>query len=606
MDLKNIYFSWLIHWDKIRRGLNGVAELIIFLAALSSFFVLIYQFGFIQAEGTIQAIERYRSLILLAFFAGITLRYAVRFQEIIQEKMLYLDISIYFFLFAVLSSKIFFREVISQSLPYLSFLSRPLFVHILLLSLGTIHLSRQIFTLMQTRIKPSLLFLLSFVFVILIGAGLLSMPNATTRPISFIDALFTSTTAVCVTGLTTVDVASSFTRVGHIIIMILIQIGGIGVMTFTSFFALSFMGKSTFTSKLILKDMLNENKTGELFRVILNILFITLLIEGTGAYLIYTNVQGCLPGGTRQELFYALFHAISAFCNAGISTLSGNMYDPLVADIYGLHFWIAILIIFGGLGFPIVFNYLRLLRHLFTNGFKMAIGKQKHYIHTPHIINVQTYIVVISTLILLIAGTASYLFLEYNNTLCDLPFEGKLADAFLGAVTPRTAGFNVTNMTNLAPPTLMLTLILMVIGAAPMSTGGGLKVTTTFIALATTINTARGKEKVEIKRREISSFTIRRAFAIIILYFGWVAIATGALSYTEQDAPLYTLLFETVSALSTVGLSLDYTSHLSTIGKMIIIGTMLIGRIGVLTFLISFCKEYTNKSYSYPSENILM
>ena len=145
----------------------------------------------------------------------------VRFQEIIQEKMLYLDISIYFLLFAVLSSKIFFKDAIAHSLPYLSFLTKPLFVYVLLLLLSTIHLSRQTFTLMQTRIKPSLLFLLSFVFVILVGAGLLSLPNATTHRIPFIDALFISTTSVCVTGLTTVDVATCFTHIGHIIILIL-------------------------------------------------------------------------------------------------------------------------------------------------------------------------------------------------------------------------------------------------------------------------------------------------------------------------------------------------------------------------------------------------
>ena len=178
MNLKNIYFSWLIYWGKMKGLLNGIAEAIILLASLASFFVLIYQFGFVQTPDSVHILERSRPFILLAFFTGITLRYVVRFQEIIQEKMLYLDISIYFLLFAVLSSKIFFKDAIAHSLPYLSFLTKPLFVYVLLLLLSTIHLSRQTFTLMQTRIKPSLLFLLSFVFVILVGAGLLSLPNA--------------------------------------------------------------------------------------------------------------------------------------------------------------------------------------------------------------------------------------------------------------------------------------------------------------------------------------------------------------------------------------------------------------------------------------------
>ena len=606
MNLKNLYFSWLLHWARLKRLLGGAAEAVILLAALSAFFVLVYQFGFAQTEESLHMLGRSRLLILLAFFVGITLRYITRFQEIVQEKMLYLDISIYFLLFAVLSSRVFFREVIARSLPYLDFLSEPALVYLLLFSLGTIHLSRQAFTLMQTRIKPSLLFLLSFVFVILVGAGLLSLPNATTRGISFVDALFIATTSVCVTGLTTVDVATCFTPVGHVIIMLLIQIGGIGVMTFTSFFALSFMGKSSFTSKIMLKDMLNEEKTGGLFRVILNILFVTLLIEGIGAYLIFMNVRGSLPGGTGEEIFYALFHAVSAFCNAGISTLSGNMFDPLVVHNYGLHFWIALLIIFGGLGFPIVFNYLGLCHHFLRNGLKMLLGKQKRYIHAPHIINVHTYIVVISTLLLLVTGTVAYLCLENGNTLRDLPWYGKLTDAFLGAVTPRTAGFNVASMSALAPATLMLTLVLMVVGAAPMSTGGGLKVTTVFVALATTLNAAREKSCVEVRRREISPVTIRRAFAIISLYFIWVAVATSILSCSEKDVPLFTLLFEVVSALSTVGLSIDYTPRLSTFGKIVIITTMLIGRIGVLAFLVSFCKEYKEKNYTYPQENILM
>lgn len=152
----------------------------------------------------------------------------------------------------------------------------------------------------------------------------------------------------------------------------------------------------------------------------------------------------------------------------------------------------------------------------------------------------------------------------------------------------------------------MLTLILMVIGAAPMSTGGGLKVTTVFVALVTTLNAAREKGKVEVRKREIAPFAIRRAFAIIMMYFMWVAIATWVLSYTEKGAPLFSLLFEVVSALSTVGLSIDYTPHLTPIGKIIIISTMLVGRIGVLAFLVSFCKEYTKKDYTYPQENILM
>ena len=591
MNLKNIYFSWLIYWGKMKGLLNGIAEAIILLASLASFFVLIYQFGFVQTPDSVHILERSRPFILLAFFTGITLRYVVRFQEIIQEKMLYLDISIYFLLFAVLSSKIFFKDAIAHSLPYLSFLTKPLFVYVLLLLLSTIHLSRQTFTLMQTRIKPSLLFLLSFVFVILVGAGLLSLPNATTHRIPFIGMrnrtnhrrrshLFHAYRTYYHP-----DFDTDRRYRGHDIYLFLRPL---------------LYGEILFYEQDDAERYAERGSDGRIVPGHLKYSFRDLVYRGDRC-LFYLYGRARKPAGR-----YAMFHAVSAFCNAGISTLSGNMYDPLVADKYNLHFWIAMLIIFGGLGFPIVFNYLKLLHHLLMNGIKILIGKQKHYIHTPRIINVHTYIVVISTLILLITGTAFYLFFEYDNTLGDLPLRGKLANAFLGAVTPRTAGFNVADMATLAPPTLMLTLILMVIGAAPMSTGGGLKVTTVFVALVTTLNAAREKDKVEVRKREIAPFAIRRAFAIIMMYFMWVAIATWVLSYTEKGAPLFSLLFEVVSALSTVGLSIDYTPHLTPIGKIIIISTMLVGRIGVLAFLVSFCKEYTKKDYTYPQENILM
>ncbi|WFE84375.1 TrkH family potassium uptake protein [Parabacteroides chongii] len=607
MDIKHIQFTCRMYWANAKGLLNIGAEGIILLASIASLFVLVYQFGFQQTSETIHHLYLSRIYILLGFFIGITLRYIVRFNEIIQEKLLYLDIGIYFLLFAVLSAKVFFKDIIEQSLPYLAFLSKPLFVYMLMLLLSVIHLSRQTFTLMQTRIKPSLLFLLSFIFVILIGAGLLMLPNATTRPIHFVDALFTATTSVCVTGLTTVDVATTFTHIGHVIIMILIQIGGIGVMTFTSFFALSFMGHSSFTSKLMLKDMLNEERIGGLFRVILNILFVTFFIEGIGAYFIYMDIRGTLPGATLQDdIFFAIFHAVSAFCNAGISTLSGNMCDPLVAHNYNLHVWISLLIIFGGLGFPIVFNYLKLLRHFIVNTFMVATRMQKRYIHTPRIINIHTYIVVISTLVLIIGGTILYFIFETDNTLAGLSMKGKLADSLLGAVTPRTAGFTVADMGTLRPVTLMLTLILMVVGAAPMSTGGGLKVTTVFVAIVTALNVAREKEKVEVRKREISPSTIRRAFATIVLYFIFASVAVWMLSYTEEGTPVFTLTFEVVSALSTVGSSLNFTPLLSMSGKLIIICAMLIGRIGVLTFMVSFIREYKKRDYTYPQENILM
>ena len=197
MDIKHLQFSFRMYWANMKGLLNMVAEGIILVASLASLFILVYQFGFKYSAHVTHMLETSRVYLLLAFFTGISLRYILKFKEIIQEKMLYLDIGIYFFLFAVLSGKVFFKEAIHQSLPYLGFLTEPLFVYFLLLLLSAIHLSRQTFTLLQSHIKPSLLFLLSFVFVILVGSGLLMLPNATVHGIHFVDALFISTTSVC-------------------------------------------------------------------------------------------------------------------------------------------------------------------------------------------------------------------------------------------------------------------------------------------------------------------------------------------------------------------------------------------------------------------------
>ncbi|HAD00606.1 MAG TPA: potassium transporter [Porphyromonadaceae bacterium] len=606
MDIRRYLFLYKMHASRLRNVFNIVAEISISLASLGSLFILLYQFGYSLSPQTTLRLSEYHNHLLLLFFVGISLRYIVQFDKIIRERMLFTDLTIYFLLIGSIFSKIFFTKVMADSLPYLDFFSNRWFTYGLLAVLTIIHSSRQVFTVIQHRIRPSLLFIFSFAFVILTGTGLLMLPNATIHGIHFVDALFTATTSVCVTGLTTVDVATQFTAAGHIIILLLIQVGGIGVMTFTSFFALSFMGETSINSQLILKDMLSEERLGGLFKVVINILFVTLFIEAIGAYLIFQSVSGTLPGGTSEELFYAVFHSVSGFCNAGISTLSGNLNDPLVQTNYSLRVIISGLIIFGGLGFPILFNYLKLLRHVVINSFNIVIGKQKHYIHTPHIINAHSYIVITSTILLILVGSLSYLFFEYNNTLAGLPTEGKLATALLGGVTPRTAGFNPTNIGMLSPTTLVIMLILMFIGAGPMSTGGGIKVTAMFVALAATFNIMRNKRDVEVRGRRITTYTIRRSLAVIVVYLTWLMLATIVLSWTEKGIPLFSLVFELVSALSTVGLSINLSPLLSETGKMVVIVSMFIGRIGVLTFFTSLMKEYKEQVYAYPKEHILM
>lgn len=606
MKTNKILFFYRMNLAAIQGAALLFAETMIVLASLSSLFVLIYQFGFENTIWMSIQLDRMLLYILLAFFIGNTIRYIVKFKDILQEKLLFLDAGLYVLLFIVLMVRLFNGFIALHHWAFLSYLSYPVYSYVIIGVESVIHLSRLAFAVMQSRIKPSLLFSFSFLFVIWIGTGLFMLPNATEEGIDFIDALFMAATSVCVTGLTTIDPATTFTHTGFVIMLVLIQIGGIGVMTFTSFFALSFMGKSSFTSEMMLKDVLNENQLGGLFRVILKIIGVTFIIEGIGVYLVYMQIRHVLPGTLYDKLFFSVFHSVSSFCNAGLSTLSNNLADPLVVHNYSFQFWIAILIIIGGLGFPIVFNYIKLMQHFIVNGFKMLIGKQQHYIHRPHIINVYTYIVMTSTVILLVTGTLIYFFAEKGNTLAGQPFIGQLTGSFFSAVTPRTAGFSIVNMSKLSSTAMLLLIFLMAIGASPMSTGGGLKTTTVFVAVITMVNVLRNKTPLEVFRREIMPQNIRRALAIFILYLGWLFFALLLLSATEGRTPLFTLFFEVTSALSTVGLSLDYTPHLSDFGKVVIIITMFIGRMGVYAFFIGLVKDSKRKNYRYPQENILM
>ena len=595
-----------MYWANMKGILNIFAEGLILLASIASLFVLIYQFGFQQTSETIHHLYLSRIYILLAFFIGITLRYIVRFGEIIQEKLLYLDIGIYFLLFAVLSAKVFFREVIQQSLPYLDFLSKPLFVYTLMLLLSMIHLSRQTFTLMQTRIKPSLLFLLSFIFVILIGAGLLMLPNATTRPIHFVDALFTATTSVCVTGLTTVDVATTFTHIGHVIIMILIQIGGIGVMTFTSFIALSFFTQSSFNDQMALKNILSEESMNNIFRTLFYTFFTTLIIEAIGTWVIWWEIRYIPREIIPHRTFFAVFHAVSAFCNAGFSTLHDNLYNPAIRHLYGFQTWISVLIILGGIGFPIVFNYGKLINHKIRNVIYRLTGSSKRMPSHVRIVNTTTRIVITTTFFLLIGGTLLFWLFENNALLHDLPLRGKLAVSFLGATTCRTAGFNSFSIQALTAPTLALTMFLMWIGASPLSTGGGIKTTTFTIALKSIFSTLRNKENVEIFKRQIPNENIKRAYTIILLSILWIFAATLIIAALHPQNRISDILFEVISAISTVGLSIDFTPQLNTAGKIIICLTMFAGRVGLITLLSGIIHQQTSQNYTYAEENIIL
>jgi Trk-type K+ transport system membrane component len=446
--------------------------------------------------------------------------------------------------------------------------------------------------------NPTILFVGSFASIALIGAFLLMLPKATVSGISFVDALFTATSAVCVTGLIVLDTANDFTFLGQTIILVLFQLGGIGILTFTSFFSFFFKGSTSFREELYVKDF-TSSELQDALNMGMRIVAFTLSLEAIGAVYIFFTADN-IPVDDR--LFFSVFHAVSAFCNAGFSTMSSGLGDSLLRFDYAFQWGIIILIILGGLGYNIVFNYFTYAKEFF----KKLFVEHKAFRPT-RIITLNTKIVIYTTVILLSASTFFLFFSEWSHTLSEhISLFGKFTTSVFNAVTPRTAGFNTIDFSQMAMPSLLFVILLMWIGASPGSTGGGIKTTTFAIATLNVFSIARGKNHIELGTREVSSGTVNRAFAIVVVSLITIGAGILLLLFFEPGARLIDVVFECFSAYSTVGLSLGLTPNLSVESRYVIIVLMFVGRIGTLNLLFGMMRRIQTKFYKYPQENIFI
>ena len=474
----------------------------------------------------------------------------------------------------------------------------------ILLLYSLLQLSSSLVRLLGRRTNPSLILASSFLVIIFIGAGLLMLPRATCHGISWIDALFTATSATCVTGLVSVDVPSTFTLEGQIIIILLIQIGGLGVMTLTSFFAMFFMGNTSLYNQLVVGDMISSNSLNSLLSTLLYILGFTLAIEGIGMVVIWFSIHDTLGMTLQEELYFAAFHSVSAFCNAGFSTLPGNLGNPAVMQQHNLLFMtVSFLIILGGIGFPILVNLKETLFYYLRYLKWFCLGRSSRF---PKQVNLNTRIVLIMTAILLVFGTLAIALYEWNHAFAGMSVTDKWVHAFFNATCPRTAGFTSVGLTTLSTQTLLLMIALMIIGGGTQSTAGGVKINVFAVILLNLWAVIRGANRVTIFHRELSDDSIRRSNAVLMLYLILLFAAIFVMSLLEPEASVMALTFECVSALSTVGSSLDLTPVLSTAGKSVIILLMFIGRVGAFTLLLGLVKQVKKRNYKYPSDNIII
>lgn len=564
--------------------------------------VLIYDIGFSKVVQSGKLAILY-NVLLIALSLGYTVRLFSKSEKYKKSRLV---IEIFIILFLLTAAVLNLTAIkLDQDFRIANLNFKSFLINLLIFILFLIELSRLSLSVNKLKVHPAVVFILSFIVVIFIGTGLLLLPNATTNGISLIDALFTSTSAVCVTGLIVLDTSKDFTFMGQFIIMILFQVGGLGMMTFTSFFGFFFKGGYSLQNQLFLRDYINEDNIGKINSTLVKIILFTLIVEGVGAMLVYSLIDKSLFQSIGDRLFFSVFHAISGFCNAGFSTLQNGFYESGFRLEYHVHLVIAIVIIIGGIGFPVVLGYFNYLRHLVIGTGKM-IFKDAEFRHAPRVVNINIRLIVYTTFILLVVGFVSFYYFESEYSLKGLTGYGKIVTAFFGSVTPRTAGFNTVDMTAMAVPTILIYLILMWIGASPGSTGGGLKTSTFAVAVLNTISVAKGKERVEVFNREINVETTRKAFAVIQLSFIVIGSGVFMVMLFNPEMDILDVAFEIFSAFSTVGLSLGITSKLSIGSKLVVTLIMFLGRVGTLTVLVALIKKARSQNYQYPEESVFI
>lgn len=471
-----------------------------------------------------------------------------------------------------------------------------LFIQGYLLVMVAVELGKASQIMPSLGISPPKLLIISFVFLIAVGTGLLMLPEMASsgKPTPLKDAMFTSISASCVTGLVVQDTATFFSFKGHVVILLLMQLGGLNIITFASLFALLNRSGMGIKHQSLLQQNFNIESLDQAENLFTRIFSFSLLLEGIGTALIYCSWGDVEFTHRGAKLFSSLFHSISAFNNAGFSLFSNGLATEGVQQLPPMHLIIALLIIMGSLGFPAMSDLFSLSR------VKERISKP--WVH----LRVGTKVSVYSTLGLIMIGFLIFLLSEWDGVLGEMSLWERIHHAFFQSVTTRTAGFNTIDIGALGVSTLLLFFVLMFIGASPGSTGGGIKTTTFALVLLSAWTTIRGKQRLELFKSTIPYDLLNKAFSIFLFSLSLIFVGTFVLSYTDGHIPLQQLMFEEISAFCTVGLSTGITDQLSDGGRVVIMLSMFIGRVGTLTLAFALSNKGESTDYKYPKTTMMV
>jgi potassium uptake TrkH family protein len=450
------------------------------------------------------------------------------------------------------------------------------------------------------NVRPGTLFVATFALAILGGMLMLKTPNATTGGISWLDALFTSTSAVCVTGLAVVDTEHALTPQGQVILLLLIQVGGLGIMTLTYFMALVVGQGISLRDRARISELFSDDNLGAMGQLIGKVVLITLLIEAAGAMFLHM-AWSANPPREGTLLWDAVFHSVSAFCNAGFSNFSAGLADPTVVGNRATQVVIMVLIIAGGIGFAVIIDLPRLILHGGTTMLKKLMPRSRRIARWSlrYRVRLHVRLVLKVTFWLIVLGAAAFFVAEGWTWSTDRAWE-----AVFNSVTARTAGFNITDFSTYGFAAVVVMCVLMFIGGSPGGTAGGIKTTTFAIALGELWRIVRGHQSLHMHRRRIARDVVERSTATIVLSGIWVTISILLVSWGNPEADPSDVVFECFSAFGTVGLSRAFTMELSPFSKAVIIASMFAGRVGVLTLVFTLAGQAPSRRYELPDARL--
>jgi Trk-type K+ transport system membrane component len=458
---------------------------------------------------------------------------------------------------------------------------------------------RRIPQIAARNLTPGGALLLSFAALIVAGTLLLKMPRATPAGISWADALFTATSSVCVTGMAVLDTAGDFTWHGQFVILGLVQVGGLGIMTLTYFFAHFLTGGVSFRNRIALQDLLSEESLDQIGTVLGIIVGFTFSFELAGVAAIYFSAEGMTAMPQDERLFFAVFHSVTSFCNAGFSTMPGGLADGALRGNTWFLVTVMLLVTAGGIGFPVVKNFWQVAVAVVRRRLGLRVA-------APPRLTTNSRVVLVTSLCLTFGGAALVFLTEFAFNNGDSAGVPSWLAALFHSVTARSAGFNISDTRLWAPATVVIVMFLMFIGGSPASTAGGIKTSTLAVAVLALRRVLLGRPEIEAFGRRVSDDTANRALAVVLLAVAFFAVVLVTLSVMHPELSTAELAFEVIGATSTAGLSRGVAPLLGAGGKCVLVLAMFVGRIGVLMVLMSFMPRQPHKGYRFPEGGIVI